>query len=398
MRILQLYHKVPFPPHDGGSCALLAMSQSLIKAGVELTILAMNTTRAPGDLKHAPPGFLDHTDFRFVEVDNRIRLQKLLKNQFTTTSSFAGRFDSPDYRQTLVDLLHEKKFDFIQAEHLYLGTYFQDIRKNSTSKICFRPQNVETDIWKNFAHHCRNPLKKLFFDSESKKLEKLEPFLASQVDGIMAISEPDAEYFRKSCPGIPVTTVPYGLNLNQWPDLSEEVTGALQICHLGSMDWRPNIEGLRWFIKEVLPIIRRTLPQVKLHLGGRNIPSWFNKYHNDQICVHGEVDNIFDFYRDKALVVVPLLSGSGMRVKIVEAMAMGKTVVSTPLGAQGILCENGRDIMIAGNAESFAEKTLALFDAPAWRREMGKNARRKIFENHDLNKLAERVLKFYNEC
>jgi glycosyltransferase involved in cell wall biosynthesis len=169
------------------------------------------------------------------------------------------------------------------------------------------------------------------------------------------------------------------------------------VFHLGALDWLPNQEGLLWFLKEIWPVVHKDHPDTSFYIAGRNAPDFISRIDQPGVVFLGEVDDAYAFMNGKAIMVVPLLSGSGMRIKIIEGMALGKIIVSTPLGAEGIPVDHGENIMIAGSADGFVKVLDSLISDKDRCEEIGLNAVSFIKKNFDNLAIASSLIKFYEE-
>lgn len=397
LKVLQLCHKMPFPLHDGGSVSLSGTALGLLSVGIDVRVLAMCPSSCPVDAGTVPLWFRENTRFLSVPVDTRIRPFYALANLFSGCSYFVERFRSADFDRAIKKILEEENFDIVHLEHIYLCLYIDTIRKHSAAKIVLRPQNVESDIWSEYLKCVRNPLKRGWLRIASERLLRYEREVAAQVDGILAISPGDAGAFREFAPGIPVQEVPPGFDpgIVKKTDPERQYANFPLFYHLGSMDWRPNLQGVGWFIGEVLPHLSERFPGFQLRIAGKKMPRrWFEKA-NRNLLVDGEVVDANEYQEDKAVMIVPLLSGSGIRIKIIEAMAMGKTVISTSTGAAGIPYSNGENILIADTKEQFAEQIGKCMVSEEFCRKIGNSARELAFRHYDRTANADRMIAFY---
>lgn len=397
MKVLQVYYKMPFPMYDGGACSVYAASSSLLSRKIDLRILAMNPLKAPGEIRLIPADFVSKTRFESVVVDNRIDPFRAFIRLFGHTSYLAGRFRSDSFLEKLMEILRQEDFDIIQLEHLYLCCYLSDIRKISKAKVVLRAQNVENKVWLDYLRRSKNPLIRGYLRLEARRLEKFEGEMAQQVDGIMAISQADADYFRKTAGGKETAAIAFGMDLTSLntAGTDKKFRNFPVVYHLGSMDWRPNIQGLKWFVRKVLPLVVREMPDICIHLAGRNMPGWFFNRSNRNLIVEGVVDDAARYREDKSIMIVPLLSGSGIRIKILEGMALGETVVSTTVGAAGIHAVNNKDILIADTPEAFAGCICRAARSPSLCREIGSMAQKTILNNYDIRNIGLEMEQFY---
>jgi polysaccharide biosynthesis protein PslH len=388
---------MPYPPLDGGAQVMQFTTQGLLHHGVSLDLLAINPTRRYTDLTVLPEDSVRSTRFRAVKVDTRVRPARLLLNLCKKESYFIERFYSEDFEKTLADILSKNFYDIVQLEHLYLCLYIGTIRTYSSARIVLRPQNVEHVIWQRYLKGVRNPLSKFLLSVATKRLKRFEVEAGSLVDGIIALTGDDAGTFS-SFTKVPVTILPMGYFHDKLGDFDfeKQYRSRPLVYHLGSMDWLPNEEAVRWFLTRVMPHLSQH-KRAKVIIAGRKMPTWVYKYRSEQVDVLDEVKTPVEFQEDKPIMIVPLLSGSGIRAKIIEGLAMGKTFISTSVGAQGIACVHGKNILIADDEKSFAALILKCIDDQELCREIGTNARRLSAASYHYQSIGSGMIRFYSE-
>lgn len=396
MRILQLCNRIPYPPKDGGAIGFYNFIKSYHALGQDLTVLSFNTLKHYWDPNKLPESFTRMADFRTVTVDTDVKPWGALKNLFTNESYNIQRFESPEVRQTLKDLLREKEFDIIHLDSIYVAMYLDTIRENSQARVVFRAHNIEYLIWQRLAEVAKPGPKKLYLQLLARRLKNYETAQFHKFDAILPISEYDKQIIREYSGNVPMYLTQAGVNWESFnPDFNQ--TEFPTLFHLGSLDWLPNLEAVDWFLEHVWPSIYAQCPQTKFYVAGRNMPDRLKNYKGGNVVMEGEVDDAMAFMNSKAIMVVPLLSGSGMRLKILEGMAMGKCIVSTSIGAEGINCEHGRDIIIADDPDAFIESLNGLLQDSERVFQIGENAR-ALIKNHYVNeKIVEGVLGFYDQ-
>ncbi len=399
MKVLQVCYKMPFPLHDGGAYSVYHSALGLIYQGVGVKVLAINTPRNWVDNNCIPLEFREKTRFEFARVDTRINLIRAFLNLFSGKSYLVWRFYSDEYNLRLKEILKNEVFDIIQFEHIYMCVYLDTIRQYSKARVILRPQNVENSLWMRILRNKRNPLVKMYLLIATNRLAKFEKKMAGKVDGIIAISEGDARTFLNYVPQKPVINVPTGFDLTGLKsyDPARQYLESSVFYHLGSMDWMPNLQGIEWFIKDILPFVKNRFPGFRFRLAGKRMPEWIGKLGNDALQVDGEVDDSVKYQEDKAVMIVPLISGGGIRIKIIEGMALGKTIISTSVGAEGIPYTHRKNILIANNREEFAEAIGSCMDSKEYCIEIGRNARQLAAENFDCSRTAKKMVDFYIE-
>lgn len=395
MKILQICHKPPFPAVDGGCIAIKTISEGLLARCQDLKIFSIVTPKHPFVPEAFPEQFLERTRFEAVYVDTGLNVVDAFSALITQDSYNISRFFTPDVDTALIRILESETFDIIHLESLFTTPYIATIRRFSKAKIVLRSHNLEYIIWERMAAGSGNKLKKIYLKMLSQQLKKYEQQVMDQVDGIVAISNDDTERHKKLGLNQKVITVPFGIDLKKYEPAP--VPAELAVFHLGSMDWMPNQEGLMWFLNAVWPKVLDKLPELKFYMAGRNIPPDFSRQVWPNVVIVGEVANAQDFMNSKAIMVVPLLSAGGIRVKIIEAMALEKAIISTSVGAEGIAYVSNSEILIADTAEKFAKAIIALAQNRKAVEDLGKNARR-LAEQHFSNEvLTQKLVAFYKE-
>ena len=396
MNILQICNKSPYPPKEGGPIAMHNLATGLMLQNHKVDILAMNTHKFHVDVDNLPVDYRHKTNFTTVYIDTRIKVMDAFLNLFTSKSYHVERFESLEFSETLQHLLKSKNFDIVQLETIYVAPYLATIRKYSNAKIVLRSHNMEHLIWNRFAQTTKNPIKRSYLFYLARKLENFEKEVFAQVDGIATITNVDTDYIKSLGITTPIVTVPFGLDFAKCM-CKPTLTDTPSFFHLGSMDWMPNQEGIKWFLKDCMPEIAKRFPNNVVYLAGRNMPSWVSSFSFPNLNVVGEVDDASAFMNAKNIMFVPLLSGSGVRVKIIEGMALGKTIISTSIGAEGINYTAGKDILIANTPEEFVEKFQLCIENVDLCRSIGQNARKLIENEYDISATTKNLLTLYNQ-
>jgi polysaccharide biosynthesis protein PslH len=396
MKILMLCNKSPWPKREGGPIAMHAMISGLLQAGHTVKVLAANTNKYNIDPAMIPADFRDKTQIEFVDMDLSLNVHGALYSFLSRKSYHVTRFHTKTFAQRLTDILRKDKYDIIQLEMLYMATYLDVIRKYSKAAVILRAHNIEHKIWQRVAENCTNPIKRIYLNHLYRALRRFEIGVLNKVDGIVAITPVDARNLDRLSHSTNIISIPFGINLETLPETPVQPDEP-SLFHIGTMNWFPNEESIKWLITEVWPKVTKRLPEIELHLAGRYMPEWMLKLNSPRIIVDGEVPDVWEYMQRFSIMVVPLFSGSGIRIKIVEAMAAGKAIITTAIGAEGINYENGQHLLIAKDANSFADAIVRLCNDKALRDSLGKNARMLIAKEHDNNKLMQKLTAFYTE-
>ncbi|MBP3764047.1 MAG: glycosyltransferase [Bacteroidales bacterium] len=394
MKVLQLCNKPPYPPVDGGTMAMNSITQGLLARGCQVKVLTVATDKHPVRENQIPPGYREQTGFEAVYIDLGIKVLPAMGAMLGGESYHVKRYVSNDFAQKLKQILEQEQFDIVHVESIFLTPYVPIIRKHSQAKVILRAHNVEHLIWKRIAHSCRNPFKRWYLKHLSLTLRAYELEHLADYDGVVCITRNDADRFVGAGCRRPVVSIPFGVTPPALPQVEEEPDS---LFHIGAMDWMPNRESIKWLLDEVWPLVHAQVPQAKLYLAGRKMPEQWMQSHIEGVTVVGEVDDAMQFIGSKKINVVPLLSGSGIRVKIIEAMSAGKAVVTTTVGAQGIDYTDGVNILIADTPQEFADRIKRCLQDDAFCRQVGQAAARLIAEQYDIDTLTGQLLEFYNE-
>ncbi len=392
MRILQLTKKFPFPLKDGESIATFNLSKGLATSGCEISLLSMNTTKHFVDLKEATRHCGHYKKVYSVSVDNEISLLGAALNLLSKESYHTSRFRSKDYEQKLRKILHENTYDVILIETIYLSYYLPAIRELSDAKIVLRAHNVEYEIWERICKNEVNALKKQYLKYLTKKLKRYEIESYNGYDLIASVSDRDQHLIAESESSVPVVSIPIGLDVMSYKPHRYKTKKVKSVGFIGALDWIPNAEGIKWFLDNAWPYINK-ISDAELFIAGRNynqedFPGTYSRVH-----FVGEIPDAKSFMTEHDVLIVPLLSGSGTRVKILEGMALGKAIVTTHIGVEGIHVRNDVHIAIRDEKEAFAQAVLQLLVDENKNREIGKKAAAFINNHYHNNSLALKLVK-----
>lgn len=396
LKILQLTKKFPFPLKDGESIAIDYMSRSMFELGHELSLLSMNTVKHNFNVKELPADYKHYHKIYCVEVDNRIKVVDAFLNLFGQDSYHIQRFISKEYEAKLIEILESEEFDVVQLETLYLSPYIQTIRKYSKAIVVMRSHNVEHEIWKRIMENTDRGLKKFYLDLLTKRLEKYEVEQLNAYELMISMTERDQKFFQDLGMKIPSMVAPIGMDLGRYPE-KQINSRPLEFCFIGSLDWMPNQEAVQWLLDDIWPRVIRHRPKAVLKIAGRNAPEWMLRIQSPGMTLVGEVEDARQFIEEHAILLVPLKSGGGMRVKILEGMAMKSLVITTSIGIEGIQAENEKEVFVADNPDRFADYMIHALDYPQQVVEMGEKAFHFIQSNYDVVEISKKVIDEYKQ-
>lgn len=396
MRILQLCKKFPWPLKDGESIAVYHLASAYRRLGCQIDLLSMNTSKHwvnPDDL---PADFDHYGAVRTVDIYNHIRPGDALRNLlFSKKSYHISRFESAAFAEALRQMLETGHYDVVQLESVYMAPYLPVIRRYSNARIALRAHNVEHEIWFQVARNSGR-LKGAYLRLITPRLRDYELSRLNEYDIVVAISPNDAARFVELGLKKPAIVAPVGIDIRRYQADYACFEAYPALSFIGSLDWIPNQEGLWWFIHKVwLPLLQPRFPRLQFHIAGRNAPERLQRLKAPGVVFHGETADAAAFLNTCPIMVVPLLSGSGIRIKIIEAMALGRVVVSTTTGIEGIPARHGQEAWIADTPEDFAEAIGRCIQEREGLKGMGEAARRLCESHFDDLRIADAVLDAY---
>lgn len=396
MKILQLCKKFPYPLKDGESIAVTYLSKALNDLGHEVTLLSMNTSKHYTDVDALPDAYDHYVDIHCTYIDNSVNIKDALLNLFSKESYHVSRFVSQAFEDKLVELLTLETYDVIQLETLYLAPYVSLIKQHSEAVVAMRSHNVEFEIWERIAKNTTFLPKKWYLQHLTNKLKQYELDHLNDYDYLIAVSDRDLAKFKKLGYRNGAMASPIGLDIKNYVKVDRRGAKAtLKVGFIGALDWVPNVEGLEWFLSEVWPTVMGEGKDIEFHVAGRHTPDTILAIDSPGVFIHGEVPNAVDFMNGNDIMVVPLFSGSGMRVKILEGMALAKMIITTSLGKEGIHVSHGEQIMIADDASTFAETILGMAEDRDAIRTIGEQAYTFVKENYDHKVIAAQLVQKY---
>lgn len=393
MKILILSPKLPYPPNDGGSLTTLNMATGISEMGNEVTLLCLNTHKHYFPVNEIPEYI--GAKLKIIGIDHCTsqNIIKAFHNLIYSTKPFiAQRFNSEKFRNKLKELLEKEHFDIIQMEGPYMGIYIPLIKKYSSALIAFRAHNVESDIWQGFADYETNILRKKYLNNLVLRLKRFESEIFRLSDIFIPISEEVCRYFTNNDIQKPFLVSPTGLDIKKYS--ITESQNHVSFFFIGALDWRPNQDGLLWFLSEVWS---KQNFKSTFHIAGRNCPDWLKKKINrfNNIKFYGEVENAVDFIERFSVMICPVRFGSGIRVKILEAMMMSKVVITTPEGVKGINFINDSHLIVVKSPLECYQKMIWICDNEEYAGKIGLKARKFVIENFNNFILCKKLNDFY---
>ena len=320
----------------------------------------------------------------------------VLAKQFSSLPYFLAKCDGVGFRRAVKNLLAHHSFDVVLCDFLHTAALLLDI--GFRPKVMFE-HNVEFLLRKRKHEMEKQPLKRFILAMDWKKTRMIEAMACRSYDHVLTVSKEDKQTLVDEFAIDQISVVPTGVDTDFFhpTDLPSQPG---KLVFVGSMDWDPNEDGMLWFLREVYPKIRRAVPYISLSIVGRNPSSKLRAIaaREPAVEITGRVPDVRPYLSAAEVVVVPLRVGGGTRIKIPEAMAMAKPIVSTRIGAEGLPFHNGREIRIADLPEDFARAVVELLNNDSARASMGAAARTRVSTKHSwhavvstMEEILERV-------
>ncbi len=396
MKILIISDKPPWPGTSGGALAVMEIIKGLAGQKAGLTVIYAVTAKH-NDTAVCPKRVNGiNINNIAVRINAGIHIPLLILNILLSKLPYnITRFNSAVFRKTLVKVLKNTPFDIVQIEGLNMSGYIKTIRQHSDARIALRSHNVEHEIWSRLAANEKNHFRRSYMGILSRRLLKYELQAIRLCDFHIPLTGKDNTHFIRAGIKIPYYIYPYAHTVKERADTKINKN---TISYIGSLDWRPNQEGIQWFLNKVWDLVYATCPDLTLLISGRNAPEWLvKKFKRKGVRYYGEVNNAEDFMDKGEIMIIPLLSGSGIRVRAIQAMARGIPIVTTSRGIDGIDARDGRELLIATSAGHYAKCILRLIEDRTLYTKLSVNSRKFIEKNYNNDELGKGLLDFYSK-
>ncbi len=405
MRILFLTPQLPYPPHQGTTIRNYNIIANLTSRH-EIHLLSF--VRSQDEIAGATPLHQLCCSIEGILSPRRSPLNRFWSLFFSPLPDMALRLPSAEFRAKLAAVLRRERFDVVQIEGIEMAQHWMDWRISDTQYpiSIFDDHNAEYVLQQRaFETDVRQPRRwvaALYSLIQWKKLRRYEAMICRLADGVVAVSEADKSALQQLVPGLNVTIVPNGVDIEFYNDQFSMTKSQLDIGHCslvftGKMDFRPNVDAVLWFCHEVLPLIREQMPDVHFYIVGQSPHRHILRLaDHPAVTITGYVDDVRSYIARASAYVVPLRIGGGTRLKVLEAMAMGKSIVSTSLGCEGFEeLVPGQHLSSADTPEGFAQRVIELLGDASLRERLGQAARRFVEERYDWRLIVPRLERVY---
>jgi polysaccharide biosynthesis protein PslH len=390
MKVLWLKSDFPLPADTGGKIRTMNLLSALAKL-CDVTFLSYVPPELDGKWINQMRGY-------GVKVESVIRAEenkegfafklRVLAKLWSSRPYIVNKYITPEMTQRVRKVTSEQQIDVVICDFLEMASYAKHL--GGLPKVLFE-HNVETLIWRRYHEVEKAFFKRLYFAYEKRRLERFERDSCAWFDQVLTVSDKDGELLRKEFGLRRYVTIPTGVDTGFFHPLGREIKHRLVFC--GSMDWMPNIDGFWWFYREILPKIKQDIADVSFAVVGRRPAEDIIKTGQDDksIIITGTVADVRPEVAAGQIYVVPLRVGGGTRIKIYEALAMHKCVVSTTIGAEGLPLTDGVNIVLADSENDFAKKVTELLRDDNKRNKIAEAGFRLVTEKYSWSKAAEKL-------
>lgn len=395
MRILMITNQIPYPPISGTPLRNYHIIRRLSRKH-EVWLAAFATSNGEqGAVEQMLPYCHDIVTSQSRQIGALGLPLEALRYLLRDWPVELRMYDSPDLARKIRELISKVHFDVIDIIDSYMGLYLETLRED------VRPRAVLTFIDVVFKRcqritrlepHMRRRLRLWVYGS---MMRRWEPRYAQRFQRCIAVSDADRDLLLSLNPKLNITVIPNGVDTRLYQPTSRAV-GLNSLLFVGNMDYRPNIDAMKNFCEEMLPIIRRSFP-VDLWIVGVNPSPELRQLEGPGIHITGGVNDLRPYYERSAVCIVPLRAGGGTRLKILEAMALGRPVVSTSIGSEGLGATDGKQLLTADTPESFAAKTIALLTDSQLRDRIIGEARKFVVNHYDWDLICANLVHLYEE-
>jgi glycosyltransferase involved in cell wall biosynthesis len=370
MRILQLCPRFPFPLIDGGRIGIFNITQALAAQGHEITMLTFDAADTDAA---AIAGVERVAHVHVVHDDTRTNLRNFLRGILRREPVYMARHRSGNFLRALDTRLASAQYDAVYGDHTAMAPYLLYVRAKAGIPAGMRLHNIESVIWQRYARESREPVRRLVVAHQARMLKRIEAAAIRKMDVNFAITNVDRDRALLMAPGADVRVVFPGVDTGYWQPIAASHSSPCAAT-VTMLVWVHNVDGILWFLDHVAPRIRDRVPDFQLHVVGKGAPRRLRNRIGSGLVLHGFLDDVRPVMAQSPVYVVPLHVGGGIRIKIIEAMAMGRPVVTTSIGGEGIPATSGTHWMVADTPDAFAAAVADLIADPARARAMGNAA------------------------
>lgn len=391
MKVLWISPKLPYPPESGDKLRQFNLIRNL-SANVEISLVAFTLTKQEEDLAGYMNQFCQRVKtFFFHELSQFQRIRSIVTS---VNPYYVLRYQNPDVSNYIQHEIETFRPDLIQIEHTYLAEYLRHISTSLKCPTILTKHNIDADLAFQSYKLADSAVKRVFWWIEWRKMAFYEPLADNLFSSVVVMSETDKmEILGRKKPPTCVHVVENGVDTQRMQPLrphSEPI-----MLFVGALDYPPNQDAAICICQEILPLLQKYFHNARILIVGRKPSAEILNLRSQCVEVHGDVPEVEPFYKRASVAIVPLRAGSGSRLKILEAMALGRPVVSTSKGAEGLEIDPGRDFMLANDPTAFAQSIRNLLDDRDLYERIAARARKTVEQKYDWTEAARKMTRIY---
>ena len=395
--VLWVTYGLPWPTDRGGPIRYFNLIRQ-VAARYRVLLFAM--LESADEARHLPElaPFCEKVEWAVMRAGSEVeRARDLVGHLVRGRPLVTWPYCSRTLENKLRKLIGTGTVHILQIEHSFLAHFRDAVPQGSPCRTILSFHNFCESQYRTMLCMHAGALEKLGWLVKAALMRGWEARHAARFDRCLVVSDIEAQRLRAVVSGTAVSLVPNGVDTAALRPLPEAAAGK-RLIFVGHLRYPPNIDAVRFLARNILPVLRARIPEVRLTVVGEGAPRVFGEFSGrDDIDLVGRVPSPLPFYRDAHVAVVPLRAGGGTRLKILEAMALGRPVVSTPLGCEGLAVENGKHLLVANGAEDFAAAVARLLTDRALATRLTLQARALVERDYDWTPIAERLLRVYDE-
>lgn len=396
LKILQITPRFPFPADDGGKIGIANIYKQFYKQNCDVTLFSLNNEIIP---KKAIEEAKQYGEVYIIKQNTNNTLFKIFKSFILNQSLYINKHINNNIIKHLFNLIKNSNFDIIHCDHTCMAPLALKIKDNFGIPFGLRLHNIEHLIWKRYYDRLAfyHP-GKLFIKQQYRLLQKWESYYIKKADINFAITEKDYnEALILSGYKANIIIASAGVDVDEWEPDNSTKRNKYELILATTFKWKHNVDGITWFIKNVLSVLKEKIPEITLTLIGKSPPNFLFRYKHLGVNCIGYVDKVQPYYNRANLNISPLFVGSGIRIKILEAMSMELPVIATPIAAEGINANESDGLIIALNKDEFITKIIEMISNTKLRYELGKSARNFVKNFYTWDSTVSKMIDSYHD-
>jgi glycosyltransferase involved in cell wall biosynthesis len=388
MRILELVPYVPFPPDHGSRILVFNTVRELARLGHQIILVSLVR---PHDAPLIPGGLAALCQFFSFDIGSAVFYKVFWHSLFSGKPYTIAKRWSHRAAYRLLQIAGKQQVDVILADHLHTLQYAFFLQRNMNVPVAYRAHNVETTIWQRYAQGNAGIARRLIAQVELRRIRLYESRTVSRADISLMITPEDLRTIQALNSSINCAVAPSGVDTEYYTPASPGREEDNSLLFIGGLEWHPNEDAVLWFVAEILPLIKKHIPNIRFYVVGKSPPPSIIRLANDFVKVTGYVTDEREYFSKSAVVVIPMRQGGGIKTKALTAMSMAKPIVTTRRGVEGISVQTGKEVLIADDARAFADATVRLLLSPRLRGQMGDRGRELVLRRYNWKSIGQTI-------